>query len=66
VNLLEQSGQVARRDGGEPGRLAVADGEGELPLTPAQFKSQVQPWAARGNLSFADRCHDELLGKEKA
>src|SRR5262249_56623807 len=41
-NLLEQSGQVTGREGAEPGRLPMADGEGQLPPVPAQLKRQAQ------------------------
>src|SRR5262249_60162495 len=63
VDLLEQGDQVARPEGAEPGRWPVAEGEGQLPLVPAQRKSQMQTRDACGTLRIAGRCHDRLLEK---
>src|SRR5262249_25877852 len=63
-DLGEQPREAPRHEGAQPRRLAMADGEGELPLAPPQLKSQVQTRTACGTLWFADRGHDELLGNE--
>ena len=38
-NLSEHPGEVASGEAAQPGRLAVPDGEGQLPLAPAQLKA---------------------------
>jgi hypothetical protein len=53
--------QVASRDSPQARRLSVANGEGELPLVPTEFESQVQTSDHCGSLAFADRSHEELL-----
>jgi hypothetical protein len=58
---------MARHDllsvaGAQPGRLAVADREVQLPLAPAQLEGQVQPCRRCAKMLFVGRCHDRLLG----
>ncbi len=52
---------AARR--AQPGRLSMSHREGELPLVPAQLKSQVQTGAVRDTVHLVGRCHDGLLEK---
>ena len=58
LDLGQQSHGVAGRDRPEPGLLAQADGEGQLPRAGTQFQSHVKHRGRySGTIVFVGRCH---------